>query len=238
MLEVTNPRHQSICKLLSHMDDELLAQTGCLFGGGTAISLMLSEFRTSVDVDFLCSDTAGYAKLRERIYDQGVAGLFKTGMAPAQLREARLDRDGIRTILVMDETPIKFEIVLEGRILLDVNTGQEGKLLPVPALSRTSLFAEKLLANADRGMDKLSLSKDIIDLMVMESAWGEDPNARLIAESAYGETIARSYERSIDLLARDAAHRELCFREIELGDNARSLIMGRLFPSEYPVPPG
>lgn len=82
------------------MDVNLLTECNCFFGGGTAISLLLGEFRTSIYVDFLCSDRAGYSKLREKIFDHGIGGLFNPGKGPVLLRHVRSDRDGIRAVIV------------------------------------------------------------------------------------------------------------------------------------------
>lgn len=59
------PHHRRIASFLSSLDADFLAGCGCYFGGGTAIVLLLNEYRESVDVDFLCSSTAGYRTLRE-----------------------------------------------------------------------------------------------------------------------------------------------------------------------------
>ena len=46
--------------------------------------------------------------------------------------------------------PVKFEVVREDRIDLQ---GEAGMRFGVPMLSRADLYAEKLLANADRYLD-------------------------------------------------------------------------------------
>ena len=61
------PHHQRIARVLESLDGSLLREHGCWFGGGTAISLRLGEFRESLDIDFLVSDSAGYRELRERL---------------------------------------------------------------------------------------------------------------------------------------------------------------------------
>lgn len=229
MHEITNPRHRDIVRLLSEMDAELLRSTNCLFGGGTAISLLLNEYRTSTDVDFLCSSTAGYARLREIVFERGIPGLFKAGAGVVPLREPRCDRDGIRTFLSLDgQTPIKFEIVLEGRVKLSPDLSGESDWLQVPVLSRTSLFAEKLLANADRGLDPTSQFKDIIDLMVMESAWGESTDARQVAEAVYGDTIGKSLAGAMRLLAANEKRMEAIFGGIDLTPFAKDIVLARL----------
>lgn len=56
----SRPHHQAILKALGELDTDLLVRAECWFGGGTAIVLMLDEYRESVDIDFLCSSQAGY----------------------------------------------------------------------------------------------------------------------------------------------------------------------------------
>lgn len=81
-------------------------------------------------MDFLCSSSDGYRLLRETIHEKGFSGLTKIEVKLA--RDIRMDRYGIRTIILVDDTPIKFEIVAEGRINL---TGEKHKDLNVPVLS-------------------------------------------------------------------------------------------------------
>ena len=82
------------------------------------------------------------------------------------VREIRADMYGIRTFLLVDDQPLKFEIISEGRIDLG---GVATEPFPVRLLDRSSCFAEKLLANADRGRDESTRSRDIIDLAFMSA---------------------------------------------------------------------
>jgi hypothetical protein len=52
--------HQRIVKVLRAFNSNILNQTQCYFGGGTAIALSLAEYRESRDVDFLCASNEGY----------------------------------------------------------------------------------------------------------------------------------------------------------------------------------
>ncbi len=47
------PHHQRMAKLLHAFDTELLNTTQCYFAGGTAIVLLLGEYRESLDIGFL-----------------------------------------------------------------------------------------------------------------------------------------------------------------------------------------
>lgn len=190
------PHHQRIAKFLACLNPAFLAQTGCYFGGGTAIVLSLNEYRESVDVDFLCGSLDGYRILRNTINNVSLGDILAK---PVELaREVRADRYGIRTFALIDGTPIKFEIVSEGRI--DIG-GDMDPLLGVPTLSRQDMYAEKLLANADRCADISVASRDAIDLSMLIDHWGDIPvESWTKARRAYGNSIDVSYAKAIKLV--------------------------------------
>jgi len=205
------------------MNAPLLREARCYFAGGTAIAMQLGEFRESVDIDFLCADAEGYRRLRSSIFEYRLEEIFPAGIEI--LREARADRDGIRAVLTCDGMPIKFEIVREARITL---TGDDNTGLAVPCLARDDLFAEKLLANADRFADKSTMSRDIIDLIVMQIHWGEIPRlAMQKAESAYGLSIAGALNKAIDMLRANPVHLAECVVRMDINDATANQI--RLF---------
>jgi hypothetical protein len=187
------------------MKGELLESAHCYFGGGTAIVLALEEYRESLDIDFLCESAAGYRELRSAVFDGGIGALFRS--PPKQLRDTRMDQYGIRTFLELDGFPIKFEIVREGRIAL---SGARDAVLGVPVLSRCDLYAEKLLANADRYLDAATLSRDIIDLAMMIRGWGPIPaQAWEKARGAYGTTVDKAYRGAVERI-REQDHLRRC----------------------------
>ncbi len=193
------PHHQIVASVLADMDARFLRATNCYFGGGTAISMLMGEFRESVDMDFLCSDQEGYRVLRESVFDRGMSAIIPSGVEV--LRELRADRDGIRAVLLKNGVPIKFEIVREARITLSPD---EQDTIPVPCLSRTDLFAEKLLANADRFADRSVMSRDAIDLLMMTSVWREIPEAAWKkAAGAYGKSVFDAWEKAKALLQQN-----------------------------------
>lgn len=220
--------HQKVARVLADMNADLLRDAKCYFGGGTAIALLLAEYRESVDIDFLCADQDGYRKLRESVFNHGLGELFRSKVET--LRDVRADRDGIRTILTVDGTPIKFEIVREARIAL---TGEDVAGIPVPCLSRDDMFAEKLLANADRYGDKAVMSRDVIDLMVMERHWGPIPKiAWDKASAAYGDSVAIALRKAKDQLRVERGYLRECLDKmgiaVDVADVLRnSLGMGR-----------
>lgn len=162
----SRPHHQAILKALGELDADLLMRAECWFGGGTAIVLMLDEYRESVDIDFLCPSQAGYRLLRQSTFGAGLAGLLRPGADIEEIRELRADQIGFRAIVGCLGSNIKFEILREARI--DVS-GSFDPALGVPVLSREDMYAERLLANADRWRDTSTLSRDIIDLSMMIS---------------------------------------------------------------------
>lgn len=222
------PHHQRIAALLAELDGELLTQCQCLFAGGTAIALQLNEYRRSDDIDFLCASTDGYRRLREVVYEHGLRGLAR-GSLPV-LREARSDQYGIRAVLGSAEAVVKFEIVREARI--ELSAGPE-TIAGVPILCRDDLYAEKLLANVDRGLDRSTLHRDYLDLCVMRLRWGPIPvSAWEKARSAYGNAVERGLAGVAALLV-DERYRHRCLEALDvapgqLNEVERALAAGLL----------
>ena len=187
--------HNAIAKLLAAFNSDLLQEAECYFGGGTAIVLLMDEYRESVDIDFLCASAQGYRRLRELTFKGQMSPLLNPGAHIDILRELRADQYGIRTVLDVDGTKIKFEIIREGRV--DLSGAMNGQL-DVPVLDREDLYCEKLLANADRYGDRAVRSRDIIDLGLMMSRWGAIPeSAWTKARAAYGTAIDAAYENAV-----------------------------------------
>ncbi len=124
--------------------------------------------------------------LRAAVSERSLGPLMSTPLPLA--REVRADRYGIRTFLDLGETKLKVEIVFEGRI--DI-AAERVAALPVPCLDRVSCFAEKYLANADRGKDEATRHRDVVDLAFMIEAWGAATAARgaAVAREAYGPVV-------------------------------------------------
>ena len=77
----------------------------------------------------------------------------------------RIDQYGIRTRLLVGGTPLKFEIIREGRIPLE-KPGITDVVMGLATV--TDLVAMKLLANSDRWADPTVFSRDIIDLAMIQ----------------------------------------------------------------------
>lgn len=107
--------HVRVAGVLDALDAELLAPSNCYFGGGTAIALRYGEYRESVGVGFLVSDSSEYSPIREKV--RGPEGFNALTRRPIPvLRPVVTDQYGIRTLLDVDGQPIEFEIIFEGRI--------------------------------------------------------------------------------------------------------------------------
>jgi hypothetical protein len=214
------PHHQRIVEILRTFNAPLLERLGCYFGGGTAIALALNEYRESVDIDFLCSSYEGYRELRSLVGNT-INPLLTTPLLHA--REVRTDAYKIITVLELEGVKIKVELVREARIQL---SGNIDPVLGVPVLCNSDLFAEKLLANADRGMDKQTCSRDIIDLAMMVAAWGGMQHiAWEKAVSAYGEAlIDRSFQRTTQMIS-DPKYLASCLYSMQVDPRLHSTIV-------------
>ena len=203
------PHHRRIAALLGVLDATKLAAWECFFGGGTAVTLALGEYRESVDVDFLCASAEGYRQLRAAVFDGRLDGLTRAPLV--QIRDLRSDQ--YRTFVEVEGAPIRLEFVREARIEL---SGAVDASLGVAVLTHEDLFAEKLLANADRHLDPATSSRDAIDLAMMTRAWGPAPAVSWRkARAAYGDTVDRALAGAI-VRFRDDAYRTGALRQLAM----------------------
>jgi hypothetical protein len=177
--------------------------------------LELGEYRESKDVGFLCADQTGYRLLRETISASSLGSIAASDLSLA--REVRADQYGIRTFIEQDGAKLKFEIVREARIELS-STIVKG--VPVACLTRRDCFAEKFLANADRGLDASTLSRDIIDLAFMIQGWPKiDADAGIeAAKNAYGDTVRRALISVLKKMKEDKVYRNRCVEGLAITD--------------------
>jgi hypothetical protein len=171
--EFTRPHHRRLEAVLGALRASRLRDLQCFFGGGSAISLQLGEYRESVDIDFLCK-SEGFHELHRGVYREGVHFLFND--PPRLASELRRSRDAIRCSVDLQDgsLPIKFEIVQEGYL----NSLEPGAAVRgVTCLSRADSIACKLMANADRGLDPAHQFRDFIDAAVASHAWKQDAPA-------------------------------------------------------------
>jgi len=214
--------HNAIQKILARLDTLLFEETRTFFGGGTAIVLKLNEYRESLDIDFLCADAAGYRHLRNVVWRKGFQGLFKPDCGVRQIRDTKTDQYGIRNFVELDEARVKFEIVSEARVRLD---GEHDDALGVPILTKTDMFTEKLLANADRVHDASSMARDVIDLTMMINAWGDVPEeAMRQASEAYGRDYIMSALQTGMVKLLDPGRLDECAHAMAIDATAKETI--------------
>ncbi len=220
--------HQHVARFLATLDGELLRRSQCLFGGGTAIAMRYGEYRTSVDVDFLVSNLVCYRKLRELIRSaDDISPLLREGATAFPLMQPiRADQYGIRSSVEVAGAPLKFEIVLEGRIELNM-PGAQDALCGVPTLTPLDMAASKLLANSDRWLDASVFSRDLIDLAMIDAPLSVLRAAMIKAEGAYGASIPRDLGKSIDRLRKEQGLLERCMRAMAV-DVPKALLWTRV----------
>lgn len=223
------PHHQRILTVLQSLNATRLLETQCYFGGGTAIVLQLHEYRESVDMDFLCASREGYRLLRNEVTSHSLGGIAQTALV--YRREVRADRYGIRTVLDVDGVPIKLEIVSEGRIGL---SGSLHPTLSVPTLRQEDLMAEKILANADRGADRSTFHRDLIDLAMMLHYWGPIPATvwQRVME-AYGQQAVTAYQEAVARIAQPP-HLADCLKALRMDLTLSDAILSSLQAQQPP----
>ena len=220
--------HRLVAAVLQALDADLLVRNGCLFGGGTAMALRYGEYRESVDIDFLVSHLEGYRTLRHRLSGpEGIRAITRPGTALSQVREIRADQYGVRTMLAAGDVEIKFEIVLEARIVL-APPGADDQLCGVATLTPLDMATSKLLANSDRWRDDAVLSRDLIDLAMMA------PTRKLLrqaiekAKTAYGDSIEADLGKAIANL-RERPHRlDDCMRAMQMTTVPKAVLWKRI----------
>jgi len=214
------PHHQRIAKVLQAFDAEFLRDADCFFGGGTAIVLQLDEYRESVDIDFLCASMEGYGKIRRAI-SSDLGQLLKTRIK--HLREVRADKDKISTILEMDGESIKVEIFKEAMMDVSGEINQDTGLL---TMARDDFYIQKLFANANRGLDGATSSRDIIDLAMMIGKWGDIPaRSWEYAYNYYGDSIPKGFHLATDLVTHDDVYFKKCLAALKMSADDGLLIL-------------
>lgn len=215
MPEYRRAAHRRVAGLMRRLDPGFMLAAQCFFGGGTQLAMQFQEYRESADIDLLCSSREGFRLLRETTSERSLGRLFRRAVALE--REVRADRDGIRTFVGDGAGPIKLEIIFEARI--DLGGAMDARL-GVPVLDSPSAAAEKLLANADRGLDEMFRSRDLIDLAFLAVGAGNEALRQGLARAraAYGKAVARELVRALARLERDRAYFRTCMADLAVDD--------------------
>ena len=209
--------HQKILNVLNQLRANFLLECGAYFGGGTLVSLNHGEYRLSKDIDFLCSTGTGYRLLRQKIAENQYNALFNTQNNLNLPGQIKADQYGIRFAIIVDETLIKFEIIMEGRI--ELGEANYPIWSPVPCLNQIDSFAEKLLANSDRWNDSSVESRDLIDL-AMQRLNSPIPQAAIEkAESAY--PVIEPLKKAISFFQNHPNYRDKCFTALIIAEPSK-----------------
>jgi hypothetical protein len=231
------PHHQRIARVLHALNAPLLRERHCLFGGGTAIALTFGEYRESVDVDFMVSEPSHYRDLRHALTTgEGIRAIIRAGAEPLEpAGDIRADQYGIRTRILVDGQPVKFEIVMEARISLESPSEGSG-VCGIATLTPLDMATTKLLANSDRWADDGVFSRDVIDLAMMQ------PSLRLLrqavakAEVPYGASVLRDLGRAIQRMQSRTGWLERCTQAMAMTDPT-ALVWQRIRALRRVLPP-
>ncbi|BAY08754.1 nucleotidyl transferase AbiEii/AbiGii toxin family protein [Calothrix sp. NIES-2098] len=204
--------HQKILNVLNQLKAEFLLECGAYFGTDTLVSLNNGEYRLSKDIDFICSTGSGYRLLRQKIAENQYNALFNSQNNLKLPGDIKADQYGIRFAVLVDETLIKFEIIMEGRI--ELGEPDYPSWSPVPCLNEIDSFAEKLLANSDRWNDSSVESRDLIDLAVQRLKSLIPQEAIEKAESAY--PVIEPLKKAISFFQNNPNYRDKCFTALRI----------------------
>jgi hypothetical protein len=207
------PHHKAIAAVLAALDGDLLRRHQCWFGGGTAIALRYGEYRESVDIDFLVADVVGYRDVRALLRNaDSLAAISRSPLLLA--RDIRTDQYGIRTAIDMAGTIIKFEIVYEARIALQVPTASDS-VCGIASLTVVDLVASKALANSDRWADDGVYNRDVIDMAMMKPARPVLQAGLTKATAAYGPAVVEDLQKALQRLQQRSGWLEHCMAALQ-----------------------
>ena len=217
-MQFDHGHHQKIHSVLNSLDSQIFESVGAFFGGGTLITLLCGEYRWSKDIDFICPIGDGYRSLRELVQKNNFRpeSFFADTALLEFPRPLTANQYGLRFSVIVEDTPIKFEIVAEARIPLDPPEWFDW--LPVPCLSEDDRFAEKLLANADRWPDSSVESRDLIDLAELRLRGTIPERAFEKAEQAY--PVIAPLKKATLKFQESYSYRDKCFKALEIMNRA------------------
>jgi hypothetical protein len=117
------------------------------------------------------------------------------------------------------------ELIRQARIVL--GAPDHAAWTDVPLLSIPDLFAEKLLANSDRGLDHDELARDLIDLAVLRAAHGAIPDPVWAAvEQAYRSGPRQDLRKVAENFLADPDYRQRCFGGLGVEHDTENVVEG------------
>ncbi len=204
--------HNRILTILNSLNSHLLEESKAYFGGGTLLTLDFGEYRWSKDIDFICPiASSGYKHLRTIIFDGGYQALFHD-RTTINIQRGTTSQYGIRLLIIVENEPIKMEIIVEARFQIDPPRYPDWS--PVACLSLDDCFTSKLLSNSDRYMDDSVEGRDLIDLAVLRLQSPIPQNAIEKAEKAY--EVIRPLKEAIKRFQQREEYREKWFSSLQV----------------------
>lgn len=142
--------------------------------------------------------------------DNSLRALWKDPQHPLEeSREPLKDQYGIRAGVIVAGVAIKLEIVLEGRISLEMPR-EEDAICGIASLTLNAPICSKLLANSDRWNDDGVFNRDLIDLAHLSLTQGSWGQALAKAEDAYGDAIRIDLGKALERLQQREGWLERC----------------------------
>lgn len=111
--------------------------------------------------------------------------------------------------------PARRSRFFEARISFDA-PGEEDRIAGITTLSQVDLVASKLLANVDRWADAGVMSRDILDLAMLEPARPIWRAALRKAEDACGEAVPRAVKAARVQLLEDRRRLARCMEALQI----------------------
>lgn len=153
--------------------------------------------------------------MRQVFKQDGIKSITREGLKIETARDVRVDQYGIRTMLLVGDVAIKFEIVFESHISLKP-AQKDQNICGISALSDLDMAATKLLANSDRWADDSVYSRDIIDLAMVGLTRESLKKASKKSEQAYGDSIHKDLEKAISSLSQRKGRLEECMDALKI----------------------
>jgi hypothetical protein len=156
-----------------------------------------------------------------------VQSIVRPGALLEASREVRADQYGIRTLLRSDGVDIKLEIVSEARIALETPAPAD-RICGVATLTPLDRVATKLLANSDRWADDAAMSRDLIDLAMMEAPKALFRRGAAKAAGAYGKSIAADLSKAIEALRARPHRLDRCMEALQMSTVPKALLWKKI----------
>ncbi|WP_144401595.1 nucleotidyl transferase AbiEii/AbiGii toxin family protein [Isoalcanivorax pacificus] len=161
------PHHQRIARVLQWLNAPLLSEMGVVFGGGTALTFLLGEYRRSDAIDLIINHLSpGQDRIALLNARHGPAFLID-GPAPdgIEIGPFRAHRDKYAGSFIVDNIPIRFEIIYESRVTIPAGERHPG--IPICHAPLPTLAEMKWHALLDRGFDNGVHRRDLYDLAML-----------------------------------------------------------------------